>query len=75
MFDATTILAYKGENKAVIGGDGQVTFGNTVLKAMPQKFEHCIRGKFWLVLQEVPPMLLIYLICLNQFRTNQRGFA
>ena len=32
MFDATTILAYKGENCAVIGGDGQVTFGNTVLK-------------------------------------------
>lgn len=27
MFDATTILAYKGANKAVIGGDGQVTFG------------------------------------------------
>ncbi len=32
MFEATTILALKGENKAVIGGDGQVTFGNTVLK-------------------------------------------
>lgn len=33
MFDATTILAYKSEEgNAVIGGDGQVTFGNTVLK-------------------------------------------
>ena len=33
MFDATTILAYKSEDgQAVIGGDGQVTFGNTVLK-------------------------------------------
>lgn len=33
MFDATTILAFKAENgQAVIGGDGQVTFGNTVLK-------------------------------------------
>ncbi len=32
MFDATTILAYKGQGEAVIGGDGQVTFGNTVLK-------------------------------------------
>jgi ATP-dependent HslUV protease subunit HslV len=33
LFDATTILAYKSEDgKAVIGGDGQVTFGNTVLK-------------------------------------------
>ncbi|MCR4942080.1 MAG: ATP-dependent protease subunit HslV [Campylobacter sp.] len=32
MFHATTILAYKGKDKSVIGGDGQVTFGNTVLK-------------------------------------------
>jgi len=32
MFEATTILAYRGEDEAVIGGDGQVTFGNTVLK-------------------------------------------
>lgn len=32
MFDATTILAYRTDNLAVIGGDGQVTFGNTVLK-------------------------------------------
>lgn len=32
MFEATTILAYKGKNASVIGGDGQVTFGNTVLK-------------------------------------------
>ena len=37
MFDATTILAYKGKNKAVIGGDGQVTFGNTVLKGNATK--------------------------------------
>ena len=29
MFHATTILAYKGKNKSVIGGDGQVSFGNT----------------------------------------------
>lgn len=32
MFHATTILAYKGKNASVIGGDGQVTFGTTVLK-------------------------------------------
>jgi len=32
MFEATTILGYKTNNLAVIGGDGQVTFGNTVLK-------------------------------------------
>ena len=38
MFHATTILAYKSEDgKAVIGGDGQVTFGDTVLKKMLQR--------------------------------------
>jgi len=37
MFKATTILAYRGENQAVIGGDGQVTFGNTVLKGNATK--------------------------------------
>lgn len=37
MFDATTILAYKGQGEAVIGGDGQVTFGNTVLKGNATK--------------------------------------
>ncbi|RXK14123.1 HslU--HslV peptidase proteolytic subunit [Halarcobacter mediterraneus] len=37
MFDATTILAYKGQGQAVIGGDGQVTFGNTVLKGNATK--------------------------------------
>ena len=32
MFEATTILAYKGKKMSVIGGDGQVSFGSTVLK-------------------------------------------
>lgn len=37
MFEATTILAYKGQGEAVIGGDGQVTFGNAVLKGNATK--------------------------------------
>jgi len=37
MFEATTILAYRGDDHAVIGGDGQVTFGNTVLKGNATK--------------------------------------
>lgn len=45
MFDATTILAYKGKNKAVIGGDGQVTFGNTVLKNNAVKIRKLYQGK------------------------------
>ena len=45
MFDATTILAYKGKNKAVIGGDGQVTFGNAILKGNATKIRTLYKGK------------------------------
>lgn len=45
MFKATTILAYKGKNKSVIGGDGQVTFGNTVLKGNATKIRKLHNGK------------------------------
>ena len=45
MFEATTILAYKGENSAVIGGDGQVTFGNTILKGNATKIRTLYHGK------------------------------
>ncbi len=45
MFEATTILALKGEDKAVIGGDGQVTFGNTVLKGNAVKIRKLHNGK------------------------------
>jgi len=45
MFEATTILAYRGENHAVIGGDGQVTFGDTVLKGNATKIRTLYNGK------------------------------
>jgi ATP-dependent HslUV protease subunit HslV len=45
MFDATTILAYKSNGRAVIGGDGQVTFGNTVLKGNATKIRTLHKGK------------------------------
>jgi ATP-dependent HslUV protease subunit HslV len=45
MFEATTILAYRGEDKAVIGGDGQVTFGNTILKGNATKIRTLYQGK------------------------------
>lgn len=45
MFHATTILAYKGEEKAVIGGDGQVTFGDTVLKSNATKIRTLHHGE------------------------------
>ncbi len=45
MFKATTILAYKTEKLAVIGGDGQVTFGNSVLKNNATKIRTVGDGK------------------------------
>ena len=45
MFDATTILAYKGKNTAVIGGDGQVTFGYTILKGNATKIRTLYHGE------------------------------
>jgi ATP-dependent HslUV protease subunit HslV len=45
VFEATTILACKGDGHAVIGGDGQVTFGNTVLKGNATKIRTLYEGK------------------------------
>lgn len=45
MFHATTILAYRGNGVAVIGGDGQVTFGATVLKGNATKIRSLYNGE------------------------------
>lgn len=45
MFEATTILGYKGDGVAVIGGDGQVTFGDTVLKGNATKIRTLYEGQ------------------------------
>ena len=45
MFEATTILAYRDDKMAVIGGDGQVTFGNTVLKSNATKIRTLYNNK------------------------------
>lgn len=45
MFDGTTILAVKKGNQTVIGGDGQVTFGHTVLKSHAKKVKTMYNGK------------------------------
>ncbi|KAA6220576.1 MULTISPECIES: ATP-dependent protease subunit HslV [unclassified Campylobacter] len=45
MFHATTILAYRGENKSVIGGDGQVSLGNTIFKNTAVKIRKLQNGK------------------------------
>ena len=41
----TTILGVKCEDKVAVGGDGQVTLGNTVVKATAQKIRRLYDGK------------------------------
>lgn len=45
MLKATTILGYRTNEKAVIGGDGQVTLGETVLKGNATKIRTLYEGK------------------------------
>ncbi|PKL91942.1 MAG: HslU--HslV peptidase proteolytic subunit [Candidatus Goldiibacteriota bacterium HGW-Goldbacteria-1] len=44
MFHATTILCVRKNGKTVIGGDGQVTMGNTIMKQSAKKVR-TIEGK------------------------------
>ena len=42
---ATTILAVRRDGRVALGGDGQVTFGETVMKASAQKVRKLREGK------------------------------
>lgn len=42
---ATTILAVRHNGEGAIGGDGQVTLGNTVMKSDAHKIRHLADGK------------------------------
>ena len=41
----TTIIGVRCKNKVAVGGDGQVTLGNTVVKATAQKIRRLYDGK------------------------------
>ncbi len=45
MFKGTTIIAVKKGNKICIGGDGQVTFGHTVMKSNANKVKTMYNDK------------------------------
>ena len=45
MFHATTILPYKSPKGSIIGGDGQVSFSQTVLKSNSTKLRKLNGGK------------------------------
>ena len=42
---ATTIISVRKDGKMVMGGDGQVTFGNTIMKARARKIRKIYDGK------------------------------
>ncbi len=44
-FRGTTILAVRRDGKVVVGGDGQVTLGNTVMKGNARKVRRLYSGK------------------------------
>ena len=44
-FHATTVIGLRHKNKVVIAGDGQVTYGDTVLKAKARKVRKLYDGK------------------------------
>ena len=44
-FHATTIVSVRRGDKVVIGGDGQVTLGNTVVKANARKVRRLAEGR------------------------------
>lgn len=45
MFKGTTILAVRRDGKVAMAGDGQVTFGNTVLKHRAKKIRRLYKGQ------------------------------
>jgi len=45
MFKGTTILAVRNKEKVAIGGDGQVTFENIVMKQRANKIRKLYKGK------------------------------
>lgn len=44
-FHGTTILSVRRNNQVVIGGDGQVTLGNTIMKGNARKVRRLFKGQ------------------------------
>ncbi len=45
MFEGTTVVAVKRNGKIAMAGDGQITFGNTVLKHKARKIRRLYKGQ------------------------------
>lgn len=44
MFEGTTVIAVKRNERVALAGDGQVTFGNTILKHKARKIRRLYKG-------------------------------
>ena len=44
-FHGTTIIAVRRDGRLAMGGDGQVTFGNTIMKSRARKIRRIYDGK------------------------------
>ena len=44
-YRGTTIVSYRDDKQVVIGGDGQVTLGNTVMKSNARKVRRLYRNE------------------------------
>ncbi len=44
-YRGTTIIGFRKDNQVVIGGDGQVTLGNTVMKSNARKVRRLYRNE------------------------------
>jgi len=66
-FHATTIIAVRRGNEVAIGGDGQVTLGNVVVKGTARKIRRLYKDQ---VLAGLPEQRLMPLPCKNASRPN-----
>ena len=57
-FHATTIIAVRRGNDVAIGGDGQVTLGNVVIKATARKIRRLYKDSVLAGLRAPRPMRL-----------------
>lgn len=71
-FRGTTILSVRRGGKVVIGGDGQVTLGNTVMKGNARKVRRLYHDKVIAASPERRPMLLR---CSNILKANWKSIA
>ena len=73
-FRGTTILSVRRDNQVVIGGDGQVSLGNTVMKGNAKKVRRLYKGAVIAGFAGSTADASLYLSCLMPSSQNTRVF-